>query len=287
MIIRGPRPKDHFTRISNDVLRDSALSYRARGVLASILSRPDGWVVNFKALAREGREGESAIRTALAELREAGYMRQETSQTQGGRWSTITVVYDSRQHVQAPPSVGNHAAPSVGKPSVGKPSVGNHPPIRSTGRNEQQEETPLASLAPPTANADEPAPKPKTTRGTRLPEDWAPSQTLVAWAKASTPNVGRLESDSFVDYWHARPGSGGLKTNWDATWRNWMRRAQRDYDERHPPSGERTPSGTPRQQARAEMLATWENFLNPHASQGQATEATVIVGELLAREDTP
>jgi phage terminase Nu1 subunit (DNA packaging protein) len=32
----------------------------------------------------------------------------------------------------------------------------------------------------------------------------------------------------FVDYWIAQPGQKGVKTDWDATWRNWMRRKQAD-----------------------------------------------------------
>lgn len=30
--------------------------------------------------------------------------------------------------------------------------------------------------------------------------------------------------DEFRDYWIAQPGQKGVKTDWDATWRNWVRR---------------------------------------------------------------
>jgi hypothetical protein len=32
----------------------------------------------------------------------------------------------------------------------------------------------------------------------------------------------------FVDYWIAQPGQRGVKVDWEATWRNWMRRKQGD-----------------------------------------------------------
>ena len=33
------------------------------------------------------------------------------------------------------------------------------------------------------------------------------------------------ELDKFKDYWVGRAGQGGVKLDWEATWRNWVRRA--------------------------------------------------------------
>lgn len=33
------------------------------------------------------------------------------------------------------------------------------------------------------------------------------------------------EYECFCDYWHAKAGSNAVKVDWDATWRNWIRRA--------------------------------------------------------------
>lgn len=30
-------------------------------------------------------------------------------------------------------------------------------------------------------------------------------------------------AESFRDYWHAAPGQKGVKLDWSATWRNWIR----------------------------------------------------------------
>ena len=35
----------------------------------------------------------------------------------------------------------------------------------------------------------------------------------------------RCQADKFLDYWIAIPGQRGVKLNWKATWRNWVRSA--------------------------------------------------------------
>jgi hypothetical protein len=94
MIRRSPRPDNHYTVISNDTLRDERLSYRARGLLAVILSRPDNWRIRSEQLALEGKEGRDAIRTALNELKTCGYLHVEITRDSEGKLSSEQVIYD-------------------------------------------------------------------------------------------------------------------------------------------------------------------------------------------------
>jgi uncharacterized protein YdaU (DUF1376 family) len=72
-----------------------------------------------------------------------------------------------------------------------------------------------------------------SSKGTRLPEDWLPSETMIedALAIGEKLNIHFLrkeledEADRFRDYWIAQPGAKGIKLDWPATWRNWIRRA--------------------------------------------------------------
>lgn len=62
-------------------------------------------------------------------------------------------------------------------------------------------------------------------RGTRLPEDWNPSDDLWLWGKdhGLSQQVLRTQTAKFKDYWWSKPGENATKLNWDRTWKNWMR----------------------------------------------------------------
>lgn len=59
--------------------------------------------------------------------------------------------------------------------------------------------------------------------GSRLPDDWQPSKEDRAFAGDFDIDVDATAS-VFRDYWHAVAGAKGRKTDWPATWRNWVRR---------------------------------------------------------------
>lgn len=102
-IIRAPRPESGFVQIRNEVARDSRLSYKARGILIEILSRPDNWETSADALAASGPDGRTAVLSGLRELREAGYLETVRRRREDGTFNTVSIVYDTPQ-IEAPES---------------------------------------------------------------------------------------------------------------------------------------------------------------------------------------
>jgi len=83
---------------------------------------------------------------------------------------------------------------------------------------------------------------------------------MKAWFAANCPGVnGRDEHAKFCDYWRAQPGAKGRKSDWPATWRNWMRRAAEDTRTRR---GNRVTTGANRHvDARNNPFADGQNAI--------------------------
>lgn len=74
-------------------------------------------------------------------------------------------------------------------------------------------------------------PKTTTTRGTRIPEDFAERVTveMAKWAVRECPLVdGKAETQIFVSYWLAESGAKATKRDWVQAWQVWLRKEQRD-----------------------------------------------------------
>ena len=80
-----------FTQIPNSWARDERLGYRARGILLLLMSHQDGWKISLEHLANDGPDGITAVRTAINQLQEFGYLtrnqiRNEMNQIEGAEW---------------------------------------------------------------------------------------------------------------------------------------------------------------------------------------------------------
>ncbi|MFC8717045.1 hypothetical protein [Kitasatospora sp. NPDC057198] len=92
----------NFTVLPNCVLQFRQLSYTARGLLADLLSRPDGWREDGRHMADTSPQGRGAIRKALKELTDAGFYRVEKIRMPDGKIVTETHVYDTPQRPALP-----------------------------------------------------------------------------------------------------------------------------------------------------------------------------------------
>ena len=94
MIVRSSRPRDNFTIISNDVINDQRLSFKARGLLIYLLSKPDAWRTTTAHLASVSPNGIDAVKTGMKELQQVGYIRRVKERHHDGTISTHTIVFD-------------------------------------------------------------------------------------------------------------------------------------------------------------------------------------------------
>lgn len=119
-----------YTVLQNTMILDKQLSLKTKGLMAVILSRPDDWEFSVGGLAAFCGCGKDAIRGALKELEQAGYLTRQQLHGEGGAFSgNLYEIHDSVDQTDDNPPLSDNpttaSAPLSGKPSTGKPSTEN------------------------------------------------------------------------------------------------------------------------------------------------------------------
>ena len=84
--------RDRWVTIDKTGLEDSRLSFKAKGLLAFLLSKPDNWQARISHLAKVGPDGNTAVRSGLNELEEYGYLIRKPVRNDDGtikEWESI------------------------------------------------------------------------------------------------------------------------------------------------------------------------------------------------------
>lgn len=98
-IIRVEKHTKNFVVINKKFLEDKRISFKAKGILTYLLSKPDNWQVMTSELIEASSDGEAAVRSALKELEKYGYYKKYPVRTENGtkidHWESL--VYESPQ----------------------------------------------------------------------------------------------------------------------------------------------------------------------------------------------
>jgi uncharacterized protein YdaU (DUF1376 family) len=134
----------------------------------------------------------------------AKFQREQEARERGGEHNRIRIEQEKARRINE-----TSVAPPIAPPT------GAHIGNQNQNQNQNQKEKERAEATA----------KPKTDarRGTRLRLDWLPSDDLTAWAKQQRPDLDPGKTlETFRNYWLAKPGKGGTKLDWDATFKNWV-----------------------------------------------------------------
>ncbi|PGZ95840.1 DnaD domain protein [Bacillus wiedmannii] len=118
-IVRVEKNKN-YSVVNNTGLRDERLSWKAKGILAYILTLPDDWVFYREELATHAKDGLDSLRSGMKELKEYGYLQRLPIRNDKNKivsWETV---------IHEVPQVEPLADfPPVEELPVEKPPVGN------------------------------------------------------------------------------------------------------------------------------------------------------------------
>lgn len=86
----------------------------------------------------------------------------------------------------------------------------------------EKESIPQTPLKEDPPQKEKPPTGSKRKIGSRLPEDFKPD---IEWAisQGLSRRTAEMQSAKFSDHWRGKPGKDGVKSDWPATWRNWVR----------------------------------------------------------------
>jgi predicted ArsR family transcriptional regulator len=122
--------------VPNAIARDARLSFRARGLLVMLLSLPPEWHVTADTLAEDNPDSRTAIRSAMRELRESGYVELHKVRGSDGRTRSHHEVFDTdpanRVLSASGATCGNNASPQVA-PEAEKPPADIAAECQATG----------------------------------------------------------------------------------------------------------------------------------------------------------
>jgi hypothetical protein len=138
--IRRTKLKGDFVQIPNGTVRDGRLSHMARGILAELLSRPDGWETTADDMWRASvaihgtnSPGRRVFRAAFAELKEQCYLTSGREPLGGGRYGTVLTLTDV-PHAGTSARPGDSSIPTGGTdvPHAGTPDASTDVPPAGT-----------------------------------------------------------------------------------------------------------------------------------------------------------
>ncbi len=91
-VIRVKKRPSNFVMMDKTFLEDDRLSYKAKGLLAYLLSKPDDWKVIVGNLVNSSKDGKASVYAGLKELKECGYYEKVPVRNEQGtriiRWES-------------------------------------------------------------------------------------------------------------------------------------------------------------------------------------------------------
>src|SRR5699024_7354961 len=87
--------------MNKDFLDNKKLSWKAKGIMAYMLSKPDDWTFYLDELQKHSTDGRTSFRAGFDELKKQGYVKKVRKRKKDGTFEWQTILYES-PHVDFP-----------------------------------------------------------------------------------------------------------------------------------------------------------------------------------------
>lgn len=111
----------NFVMVHKNFIHDSNLSWKAKGILLYLLSRPDDWQVYETEIVKHSSDGLSGLKSGIKELEQVGYIQRNRKRDDKGRLKEYEyLVYEQPNHIR----FSNVGKTNIGNSYIGKTYVG-------------------------------------------------------------------------------------------------------------------------------------------------------------------
>lgn len=108
------REQGNFSTIPNQLLNDPLISLTAKGLYVFMRGKPPLWNFTIRSMAKQLKEGETAIGSALKELKDSGWVSYTKHSNGKGVYHLLWSAHPEHENP-------NHENPNQGNPMKGKP----------------------------------------------------------------------------------------------------------------------------------------------------------------------
>jgi uncharacterized phage protein (TIGR02220 family) len=133
MAIYRVEKNKNYVVLNRTALNDERLSWKAKGIIAYMLSMPDDWKFYIEEIASHAKDGVDSLRSGIKELSKYGYVKRFPIRDEKTQkiieWETV--IYESPQSKKPDREIPHMEKPYMENPQVEKPLM-EKPTLLST-----------------------------------------------------------------------------------------------------------------------------------------------------------
>ena len=185
-----------FVPIPNEWMRDPNISYKAKGLLAYLMSHEPEYRIKFRQIISQSQDGERSVRAAMTELKNAGYLvTRRTTDERGYNAGLNYLLVDPKN-----PELQN---PTLDNPTLENPNLDNAVALEDNKYKK-------------TINTE----NNRESKASKITSDWKPSQSVIDDYRTKYKGLDHAkELTMFINYFES---TGTARKSWDGSFRNWL-----------------------------------------------------------------
>lgn len=134
---RAIKESGNFVTVHKNFIHDNNLTFKAKGILLYLLSRPDDWQIYESEILKHTKDGKDSLKSGIKELEEVGYVARTRKRNDKGHLNGYEyLVYEYPiQNGNSYLGKTDNGKSNIGESNVGKTVNGESAPTNNNSTN--------------------------------------------------------------------------------------------------------------------------------------------------------